>query len=107
MSNPRDTAEVLRFIAESMDNDDGRLIDAAADVFDKLWAKNIRQRRELQRLNKVLGPYWDGFRRGLYLEGELRLRRIMIAAFGSEAVYRAERADLERHIAQELGDGAS
>lgn len=51
-----------------------------------------RQRRELKRLNKYLGPYWAGFSTGLNREAETRLRGIMNATFGHEAVRAAEMA---------------
>ena len=50
------------------------------------------QRAELRRLNKVLGPYWAGFRRGLDVDSTKELRVRMFAAFGVEPVQRAERA---------------
>lgn len=54
------------------------------------------QRAELRRLNKCLGPYWQGFSRGLSMEGECRLRGIMNAAFGHQKVHAAEVAAAER-----------
>ena len=58
-----------------------------------------RQRRELKRLNKYLGPYWAGFRVGLKNEGECRLRGIMTAAFGHERVRAAEVAAVDASVA--------
>ena len=49
------------------------------------------QRAELRRLNKTLGPYWAGFKTGMYAEKESALRSKMIDAFGHEAVFKAER----------------
>ncbi len=49
------------------------------------------QRAELRRLNKCLGPYWAGFRRGIDKDRETTLRGKMIDAFGHEAVFKAER----------------
>lgn len=65
---------------------------AQADL-EELKALRLRvkaQRKELRRLNKTLGPYWAGFRRGLYVDDACRLRAKMIAAFGPEAVREAE-----------------
>ena len=47
---------------------------------------------ELRRLNKVLGPYWAGFKSGLNFDHTRDMRVKMFAAFGSDAVLRAERA---------------
>ena len=49
------------------------------------------QRAELRRLNKTLGPYWAGFKAGMYGAKEAALRGKMIDAFGHEAVFKAER----------------
>lgn len=62
----------------------------------KRWKEKARlQRRELRRLNKVLGPYWAGFRKGLGMEAEGKLRLTMIQAFGSEKVRAAEHAAID------------
>lgn len=54
------------------------------------------QRAELKRLNKYLGPYWQGFSRGISMEAECRLRGIMNATFGHEKVRAAEVAAADR-----------
>jgi hypothetical protein len=48
------------------------------------------QRAELRRLNKYLGPYWAGFRRGGEMSDAACLRGKMAKAFGWEAVRAAE-----------------
>lgn len=58
----------------------------------RLRAIITRQRRELKRLNKYLGPYWAGFNRGISTEAECRLRGVMNATFGHESVRAAELA---------------
>lgn len=57
---------------------------------ESLRATIRRQRAELRRLNKYLGPYWAGFRRGMSIEAEHRLRGKMVAAFGRKQVFEAE-----------------
>lgn len=54
------------------------------------------QRKELRRLNKTLGPFWAGFRKGLVVEEAVRLRGIMNATFGHEKVRAAEMAAIEK-----------
>jgi hypothetical protein len=72
---------------------------AAPEADAKRWkAKALRQRAELRRLNKYLGPYWAGFRTGLRMEGECRLRGIMNDAFGHARVYAAEHAAIDAHL---------
>ena len=63
---------------------------------ERLKGKTIRQRKELRRLNKFLGPYWAGFRNGASLEAECRLRGIMNATFGHAAVHAAEKAAIDK-----------
>ena len=60
------------------------------DRIAELERKNRNQRTELRRLNKLLGPYWLGFRAGFAKESELKLRVAMNRAFGYEAVRKAE-----------------
>ena len=50
------------------------------------------QRAELRRLNKTLGPYWIGFRKGLDHQAEKAIRVKMFAAFGVPATQAAEKA---------------
>lgn len=71
-----------------------RLLAAATKDAEKWHTKATLQRRELRRLNKVLGPYWGGFRKGIGMEAECRLRGAMQQAFGSDAVRAAEIAAL-------------
>jgi hypothetical protein len=58
-------------------------------------AKAHRQRRELRRLNKFLGPFWRGLAKGDDLAAETKLRRAMNAAFGRAAVRAAEIAAID------------
>jgi hypothetical protein len=73
----------------------------AAVMAENRWlrAKLKRQRRELRRLNRELASFWRGFSRGLSLEGEVRLRGIMNAAFGHERVHEAEMAAAAKRAA--------
>ena len=67
----------------------------------ELEKKKNNQRTELRRLNKYLGPYWSGFRQGITREGEVRLRGIMNAAFGRQAVRAAEHNAIDAARAKE------
>jgi hypothetical protein len=58
-------------------------------------AKTHRQRRELRRLNKVLGPLWRGLAKGDDMAAETKLRLAMNAAFGRAAVRAAEIAAID------------
>ena len=58
---------------------------------ENLRRRVAAQRRELRRLNKYLGPYWEGFHRGLSAKENVTLRSKMIKAFGSQAVSEAEK----------------
>lgn len=66
------------------------VLDDNAVEIARLRGIITRQRRELKRLNKYLGPYWAGFRQGLGMEAECRLRGVMNATFGHKAVREAE-----------------
>jgi len=57
---------------------------------DKLRERCKNQRTELRRLNKYLGPYWAGFRRGIDFELSKEIRIAMFKEFGQPAVFRAE-----------------
>lgn len=61
-----------------------------ADELEQLRRRVTAQRRELRRLNKYLGPYWEGFCRGLEAKEAMTLRGKMIKAFGQPAVWAAE-----------------
>ena len=61
----------------------------ATDI-EALRKRVQNQRTELRRLNRILGPYWTGFRRGLEFEAECNLRGKMLSAFGHEKVWAAE-----------------
>jgi hypothetical protein len=77
-------------------------LDAAQKDVARLNKRAANQRRELRRLNKYLGPYWAGFRRGLANEAECKLRGIMIQTFGHEKVIAAEHAAIDTRT----GEGA-
>jgi len=85
LSAPAIAAEARRVVEEAKD----------AEIVRKLRNKVFKQRRELRRLNRYLGPYWAGFRKGMAMEGECKLRGIMNAAFGHEKVHAAERAAID------------
>ena len=66
--------------------------NAVATERERLGKKARRQRTELRRLNKMLGPFWAGVRYGTSFEHATALRVKMIAAFGHPAVFAAEHA---------------
>ena len=70
------------------------------EEIDRLRNKVRNQRTELRRLNKYLGPYWAGFRKGLDIEAVCRLRGIMNDAFGHAAVRAAEVAAIKKESAK-------
>lgn len=85
-------------------NDGLRKSKAYNELTERLARASKRaanQRKELRRLNKYLGPYWSGFRRGMALEAECKLRGIMNAAFGHEKVRAAELAALRCRPSEE------
>ena len=72
----------------------------------RLRRRVMAQRAELRRLNKILGPYWQGFRSGISTDHTKDLRAKMFAAFGSDAVLKAEHANCCCRGAQEAeGNG--
>ena len=68
-----------------------------AEVY-RLRKRANNQRTELRRLNKYLGPYWAGFRRGADFEAACKLRGIMNETFGHDKVRAAEHAAIDRAI---------
>ena len=58
---------------------------------EQLLRRITAQRRELRRLNKYYGLYWNGFYRGMNAVATDTLRIKMINAFCSQAVSEAEK----------------
>ena len=58
---------------------------------EQLRRRVTAQRRELRRLNKYYGMYWNGYNRGMNAVATDTLRNKMIKAFGGKAVSEAEK----------------
>lgn len=82
-------------------------IEAKDAEIERLRKRSRNQRKELRRLNKAIAALWCGFRRGLQLEGETRLRGIMNAAFGHEQVRKAEHAAVDRRKDGDIANGGA
>jgi len=78
---------------------------SATDDIESLRKRVQNQRRELRRLNKILGPYWAGFRRGLEFEAACALRGKMNHAFGHEKVWAAEHCNCGKNKSGVLTGG--